>query len=77
MIMVLIHFFMWYHAYHHKNLVVEDLDPKVDGLVHRITILAVIAYALAILLTFWRLDLALIIYVLIPLPYIFGWVYKI
>jgi len=76
MLMVLIHYFMWQHASHHKDLVVEDLDPRINKLADRLSYVGVGSYVLAIALSFWRIEAALIIYLLVPLPYIFGWIYK-
>lgn len=74
-IMVLVHFFMWQHASHHTNLVVEDLDPRVNKLANRLAYVAVSAYAIAIALSFWQVNVSLIIYAIVPVPYIFGWIY--
>ena len=73
--LVLSQYSIWRHASHHKNLVVEDLDPRVNTLANRVCFFAVGAYLLAIALSFVNVNLTLIIYALIPLPYIFGWIY--
>jgi len=36
----------------------------------------VVGYSLAIILSFWHVQIALVIYALVPLPYIFGWIYR-
>ncbi|HYV33625.1 MAG TPA: TMEM175 family protein [Candidatus Limnocylindria bacterium] len=75
-IMVLLHYFMWQHASKHTGLAVENLDPRVNKQANRLVYFAVPFYALAILLSFWRIEASLIIYAVLPLPYIFGWTYK-
>ncbi len=76
MIMVLIHYFMWNHATQHAGLVVENIDPRLNKLADRLSYFGVACYALAILLSFWHIEIALVIYAIIPIPYIFGWVYR-
>ncbi len=76
MILVLIHFAMWQHASEHKDLMVKDLDVRINKLVSRMTFFAVVGYLAAILFSFWSREAALIIYAIVPLPYIFGWTYK-
>lgn len=75
MVMVLIQYFIWRHASHKKNLVVENLDPRVSILANRVGFVGIGAYALAIVLSFVNVNIALAIYILVPLPYIFGWIY--
>ena len=67
---------MWQHARHHKNLVTETTPKGIDKLVKILTIFAVTGYSLAILLSFWNVNVSLVIYLLTPLPYIFGWIYR-
>jgi len=76
MLMVLIHYFIWQHASHHTNLVVDDLDPRINKLADRLSYIGASSYIIAIALSFWRIEAALAIYVLVPLPYIFGWIYR-
>ncbi len=75
-LMVFIHYLMWQHAISHKNLIIEDIDPRIHRLVDRLTFFAVGAYVVAIVMSFIWIPLTLIIYVLAPLPYIFGWIYQ-
>lgn len=75
--MVLIHAAMWNHVTSRQYLVIEYIDPRINKLVRRISYFAVAAYFLAILLSFWNPVIALVIYAIVPLPYIFGWAYKI
>ena len=74
--MVLFHYFFWKHARSKKGLLVEDLDPRMDHLVNRVTIVAIIGYLIAIIFSFWFVYISLAIYALVPLPYIFGWIYN-
>jgi len=76
MLMVLAQFFIWHHASRHANLVVENLDPRINHLANRISIIGIASYIVAIALSFWWVEAALAIYVIVPLPYIFGWVYR-
>ncbi|HYV33890.1 MAG TPA: TMEM175 family protein [Candidatus Limnocylindria bacterium] len=76
MIMVLVHYIMWQHASKHRNLVVENLDPRINKIADRLIYFSVPLYGIAILLSFWRIEASLIIYAFLPLPYIFGWTYK-
>ncbi len=71
--LVLIHYAMWQHASEHKDLVIDYLDPRINKLVSRISMFAAASYVTAIVLSFFSLELSLIIYILVPLPYIFGW----
>lgn len=74
-IMILVHYFMWNHASRHTNLVEDNLDPRINKLADRLAVFGVSSYILGILVSFWSGNLALIIYALVPLPYIFGWIY--
>jgi uncharacterized membrane protein len=76
MLMVLVHYFIWHHASLHASLVVEDLDPKINKLADRLSYVGIGSYIFAIALSFWKIEAALVIYVLVPLPYIFGWIYR-
>jgi len=75
-VMVLIHYFIWHHVKNHKELQVENLDLRVHKLADILGYAAVFAYALAIALSFWKIEAALIIYFLVPVPYIAGWIYR-
>ena len=75
-VMVVIQYFMWSHASSNKNLVEENLDPRINKLAKRLAVVATSAYVLAILLSFLSVDITLVIYALVPLPYIFGWIYN-
>ncbi len=75
-IMVVIHYLMWQHAKNHANLLTDNMDLRIHALVNRLTLFAVVSYSAAIALSFWRPEPALIMYVLVPLPYIFGWIYR-
>ena len=75
-VMVLIHYGMWQHIKNHKNLVVENLDPSINKLVNVLAFFAILAYALAMAVSFWWVPASLIIYFIVPLPYIFGWIYR-
>lgn len=76
-VMVFMHFFMWRHATSHKALIAQDLDPRINNLVNRLCYVAVLAYVLAIAATLIAPSVSLIIFLIVPLPYIFGWIYKI
>jgi len=76
MMMVIFQYLIWHHAVSRKGLVVEDLDPRVNKLADRVGYLGIGAYVVAIALSFWNVNFALAIYVVIPLPYIFGWIYR-
>lgn len=76
MAMVLIHAAIWNHVTARQQLVIEYVDQRINKLVRRISYFAVAAYFLAILLSFWNPIIALVIYAIVPLPYIFGWAYK-
>ena len=75
-IMVLIHYCMWYYVKNHAFLLQEGLDPRVNKLADILGYAAILAYGAAIILSFWRIEASLIIYFLVPLPYIFGWIYR-
>jgi len=73
--MILVHYFMWRHASIHKSLVPEDLDPRVNKLADRLAIFGISTYIIAISVSFWQVGFTLVLYALVPLPYIFGWIY--
>ena len=76
MIMVFIQYVMWQHATSHGALIEEDVDARINNLVHRLCYVAVVAYALAILFSFFLPIASLIIFLIVPLPYILGWIYR-
>ena len=73
--MVLLQYFMWQHARKKNNLMADDVHPNMDKLVNRVAFAGIIAYLIAIGLSFWNVNIALMIYAIVPLPYIFGWIY--
>lgn len=75
-LLVLIHFFMWEHVKRQPKLLIEYLDQRINKLVSSISFFAVLAYVLAIALSFWQPEAALIVFAIVSLPYIFGWAYK-
>jgi len=66
---------MWRHATRGGNLVDANLDPRVVRMGTRLAWFAIIAYAVAISLAFvpW---VSVILYTLIPVPYILGVLYR-
>jgi uncharacterized membrane protein len=74
--MVLLQYFMWRHARSKPDLMATDLHPNMDRLVNRVAFAGIIAYIIAIAFSFWNVNISLIIYALVPLPYIFGWIYN-
>jgi uncharacterized membrane protein len=74
-VMVLIQYFMWRHASGHKNLVEDNLDPRINKLAERLAVFGISTYVVAILFSFWNVDITLFLYAIVPLPYIFGWIY--
>lgn len=74
-IMILIHYFMWNHASRHTSLVADNLDPRINKLADRLAVFGISSYILGMLLSVWNENATLIIYALVPLPYIFGWMY--
>jgi uncharacterized membrane protein len=76
-VMVLLQYWTWHHSYNHAALVKEDIPQGLDRLSKRLCYLAVTAYMIALLISFVSLPITLIIYAIVPLPYIFGWIYKI
>ena len=74
--LVLFHFWMWQHVKARPNLQEQFLYGDLDKLVKRATFLGVFAYLAAIAISFISLKVSLIIYLITPLPYIFGWIYN-
>jgi len=74
--MVGVQYSMWQHASHNSSLLSENVDPRLNSLVNKIGFLAISGYLVAIVFSFWSIEAALVMYALIPLPYIFGWIYK-
>ena len=74
--MVMPQYFMWLHARRKPELLIEDIHPSMDRLVNRAAFAGVICYIIAIGLSFIDVRISLAIYILVPLPYIFGWIYR-
>ncbi len=74
--LVSFHYFVWRHARSVQGLVAQDVHPGIDSLVNRAAFLGIFAYLIAIVLSFFSIQTVLVIYALVPLPYIFGWIYK-
>lgn len=74
--MVLLHYFMWWHGRRAVGIMEDAIDPRMDRLVNRVAFVGIIAYVFAIILSFFNVNISLVIYAIIPLPYIFGWIYR-
>ncbi len=74
--MVMLHYSMWQHVKNRKWLLIGTFDVKVNTLVNRLAFFAALAYGLAIVISFMSVGLALVIFILAPLPYMFGWIYR-
>ena len=75
-VLVLLQYWTWRHAFSRGSLVKEDAPAGLDRLAKRLCYAAVTAYIAALVISFFSLPLTLLIYAIVPLPYIFGWIYK-
>jgi uncharacterized membrane protein len=72
---LLFHYGMWRHATRDGRLVDANLDPRVVRMGTRLAWFAIISYAVAICLSFVPV-ISVILYTLIPVPYILGVLYR-
>lgn len=72
---LLFHYGMWWHATRRGHLVEANLDPRIVRTGTRLAWFAIISYAVAICLAFLPV-VSVILYVLIPVPYILGVLYR-
>jgi len=71
-----LHYAMWGYATSGLRLVDESMDPRVVGFGSLLSLLPVAAYLLAILVAFVAPLLSIMVYALVPLPYILGLFYR-
>jgi uncharacterized membrane protein len=75
LVCLLFHYGMWWHATRGGHLVDANLDPRIVRMGTRLAWFAIIAYALAIGFSFIPV-VSVILYTLIPVPYILGVFYR-
>lgn len=75
LVCLLFHYGMWRHATRERHLVDADLDPRFITMGTQLAWFAIISYAVAIALSFVPV-VSLILYALIPVPYIHGVLYR-
>src|SRR5581483_7645867 len=62
----------WAHGTAEYRLTEESMNPRMVGFVTKLALLPVAAYMLAILLSFINPLLSIIVYAIVPIPYILG-----
>lgn len=62
---------LWWYATHRRRLVDDDIDPELVRLASRRILRAPVVYLISILLSFVSVNLSLVLYLLVPLLYIF------
>ena len=67
---------MWWHATRANHLVDADLDPATVSLGKRLALFPIIGYGLAIGVSFVNTWISLLLYALVPVPYILGLFYR-
>ena len=75
LVCLLFHYGMWWHATRGGHLVDANLDPRIVRMGTRLAWFAIISYAVAIGLAFVPM-VSVILYTLIPVPYILGVLYR-
>ena len=75
LVCLLFHYGMWWHATRGGHLVDSNLDPRIVRMGTRLAWFAIISYAVAIGLAFVPV-VSVILYTLIPVPYILGVLYR-
>jgi uncharacterized membrane protein len=76
LVCLLFHFGMWWHATRGKRLVDADLDAGFVNFGIRLALLPAIGYLLAIAVSFLAPLASLVIYAVVPVPYILGIFYR-
>lgn len=67
---------MWWHATRDNHLVDADLDPAIVRFGKRLALFPIIGYGLAIGLSFVNTWISVLLYALVPVPYILGLLYS-
>ncbi len=70
------HYSMWRHATKEHHLVDADLDPRMIRFGALLAAFPSIGYALAIVLSFASTWISIVLYALVPIPYILGLFYR-
>lgn len=73
----LAHFAMWRYATRHYRLVETNLDSQIIALGSRLSLIPIGIYVLAILLSSVSPVLSIVLYALVPIPYVSGHFYRI
>jgi uncharacterized membrane protein len=73
---LLFHYGMWWHATRGKRLVEADLDPGIISFGARLALLPAVGYLLAIAVSFLAPLASLVLYAVVPVPYILGLFYR-
>lgn len=73
----LAHFAMWRYATRRYRLVETNLDSQIVALGSRLSLIPIGIYVLAILLSFVSTILSIVLYALVPIPYVSGHFYRI
>ncbi len=75
-VVALSHCAMWYYATRKHRLVAADLDASLIRLGIRLSLIPIVLYLLAIGLSFVSSTMSIVVYALVPIPYVTGYVYK-
>jgi uncharacterized membrane protein len=73
---LLFHLGMWLHAPRGKHLVEADLDPGFISFGTRLALFPAVGYLLAIAVSFLTPVASLVLYAVVPVPYILGLFYR-
>jgi uncharacterized membrane protein len=76
LVCLLFHFGMWWHATRGRRLVDADLDDRFVNFGIRLALLPAIGYLLAIAVSFLSTWVSIVIYAVVPIPYILGIFYR-
>lgn len=70
------HLSTWRYATKNRRLTAPDLDPAVVRLGVRLSVIPMLIYPIAMIAAFISPVISLALYMLVPLPYVFGWLYR-
>src|SRR5688572_11498417 len=76
-LVALTHFATWRYATRLHRLVDEAIELSIEQLGTRLSLIPLAGYIAAMLVSFIHPSLGILFYALIPLPYAFGWIYRI
>ena len=76
LVCVCFHAGMWWHATREHHLVDADLSPQIVRLGKRLALFPIVGYVLAIGLSVVNTWISLLLYALVPVPYILGLFYR-